>query len=120
MHVFSTLCLASLSAVALAGPVSRRASPAPLIQARGVDAIADKYIVVMNKDVTTSAVDETISLYSQNAQHKYNSTIKGFAGSFDAAALEQLRNNPAVCDLLPFTEETAREEDQPRCCTSPI
>lgn len=98
MHVFSTLCLASLSAVALAGPVGRRSSPAPLIRSRNADLIDDKYIVVMNKDVSTSAVDETISIYSSNADSVYNSTIRGFAGALDDAAIEELRNNPGVSD----------------------
>ncbi|EMR71788.1 putative subtilisin-like protease pr1a protein [Eutypa lata UCREL1] len=96
MHVFSTLCLASLSAMALAGPVGRRSGPAPIIRSRNAELIADKYIVVMNKDVSTTAVDDTISTYSSNADSVYNSTIRGFAGALDDAAIEELRNNPGV------------------------
>ena len=101
MHVFSTLCLASLSAVALAGPVGRRSSPAPLIHSQSADAIADKYIVVLNKDITTASFDETLTTHSTKAKHNYNSTIKGFAGTFDKSALDELRNHPSV-SIPPF------------------
>ncbi|RYO77680.1 hypothetical protein DL766_008908 [Monosporascus sp. MC13-8B] len=104
MHVFSSLCLASLSALALANPIGRRSGPAPLIRASNADLVADKYIVVMTKDVSTAAVDEMLRSYSSNAEHVYNSTIRGFAGTLDDAAIETLRNNPGVA----YVEQDAR------------
>lgn len=114
MHVFSTLCLASsLSAlVALAGPVGRRSAPAPLLRARNADLVADKYIVVMNKDVSTETADsdETISTYSSNADRFYNSTIRGFAGALDEAGIEELRNHSGVSDRSPYRRGARGQE----------
>ncbi len=100
MHILSTLFLAaaSLSATALAGPIGRRSSPAPLLQSRSnADLVEGKYIVVMNKDdFSSAAVDATISTYAAGADHVYGSTVRGFAATLDDAAIEELRNHPHV------------------------
>ncbi|KAK7754586.1 hypothetical protein SLS62_003369 [Diatrype stigma] len=68
-------------------------TPSAAGQERGL--YGRKYIVVVNKDVSTDALDDaTINTYSSNADRIHNSTIRSFAGGLCEAAFEELRNHP--------------------------
>ncbi|KAK3311946.1 subtilisin-like serine protease precursor [Apodospora peruviana] len=75
-----------------AGPLDKRA---PLIQARSpAKVVPGKYIVKLKDGITDAAVNKAVGKYT--ASQVYKGVFKGFAGTFDAASLEAIRNLPDV------------------------
>ena len=90
-------------AVALVAINSAPASAKPKIpDARGsMAAIADSYIVVFKKDVVsiqgTSALADTLAAKAgAKVEFKYQSALRGFAGSMSASAAKTLAADPSV------------------------
>ncbi|RYO88786.1 hypothetical protein DL763_005866 [Monosporascus cannonballus] len=97
MHTCLLFIPAFLISLAVAERASPRSAPAPLIRSRDVNLIPDKYIVKLNAEATLSVLDDAVSFLSVGTDAVFNMTgFRGFAGTFDADALEALRNHPEV------------------------
>nr|ANV82734.1 cuticle-degrading-prorease [Cordyceps fumosorosea] len=83
--------IAAVIPLAIAAPV---VEPAPLLEARGSQAIPGKYIVKL-KDSATIGIMEAQAKVSSTG-HVYKNVIKGFSASLTKQELERLRNDPDV------------------------
>ncbi|OAA48990.1 proteinase T precursor [Beauveria brongniartii RCEF 3172] len=84
--------LLGLLPMVLAAPTVQRAEPAPLHAAKDSSAaIPGKYIV---KYKAGSKPDATIM--TESADYVYSDVMRGFAGSLDDSALQELRSHPDV------------------------
>ncbi|TQV98798.1 hypothetical protein V2A60_007502 [Cordyceps javanica] len=83
--------IAAVIPLAIAAPV---VEPAPLLEARGSQAIPGKYIVKL-KDSATIGIMEAQAKVS-STDHVYKNVIKGFSASLTKQELERLRNDPDV------------------------
>ncbi|CAN5689012.1 S8 family peptidase [soil metagenome] len=108
---FAALLVSTPMAASAAGPQSRPDRPsqpaasapdagrAPLLGADSARAIAGRYIVVFDKDRGRGSVRaarvQTRGLGGK-VVHRYRSALTGFAAKLPAAAVEALRNDPAV------------------------
>jgi subtilisin family serine protease len=91
-----TATLLTLLPLVLAAP-AKRAQPAPIHRARDVELIDSKYIVKLKDELSISSLDETLGVFSQDAEHVYDvEGFKGFATTLDDAGLESLQNHPDV------------------------
>ncbi|CAH0055413.1 unnamed protein product [Clonostachys solani] len=90
------LALLALLPLTLATP-PRRTEPAPLFTHQNADlAGPDKYIVKFKDGTAQEAVEETLEIMNQFTEYTYLEGFKGFAGTLDAAALENWRAHPDV------------------------
>ncbi|OAA70334.1 proteinase T precursor [Cordyceps fumosorosea ARSEF 2679] len=88
-----SVLIAILPAV-LAAPTAKREEPAPLFTAKaGTTAIPGKYIVKYREGAEGQM---HIMTEGAAADHVYTDVIKGFAGTLDDSAVEELRNHPDV------------------------
>ncbi|OAQ75930.1 proteinase T-like protein [Purpureocillium lilacinum] len=92
----STFALALRLPGALAAPATKRDSPAPLIIPRGAALIPNQYIVKLKDNSGAAAVSDALASAHDEATHRYNNVLKGFAGRMDAATVARLRNDPNV------------------------
>ncbi|EPS41579.1 hypothetical protein H072_4519 [Dactylellina haptotyla CBS 200.50] len=104
----SLVSIFALAGLALAGPIHK------VTNAGAPGTIADRYIVVLKKDLSDAAVDahtSRIASFHSNIvrdltgakshgvqnQFKFKSTgFKGYSGGFDAATLQQILRSPEV------------------------
>ncbi|KAM3508136.1 hypothetical protein MY11210_006861 [Beauveria gryllotalpidicola] len=87
--------LLALLPVVLAVPTAQRAEPAPLHAAKDSSAaIPGKYIVKYKSGVSVS--DGRLSIMAESADYVYSDVMRGFAGSLEESAVEELRNHPDV------------------------
>ena len=99
-----TATLFALLPLAMAAPSTKRASPAPVIKPRGATLVENKYIVKMKSGVKSEAMSSTMSTFSANAEHVYNTgRFNGFASTLTAEELDTLRNDESVSAFLPAT-----------------
>lgn len=91
-----SVLLALLPAILAAPAVEKRAEPAPLLTPRGVDVVADKYIVKFKDGIARIAVDESMNILESKADFVYETAFRGFAGHLTKAELQTLRNHPDV------------------------
>lgn len=94
--------IAAVLPLALAAPV---VEPAPLIEARGTQPIAGKYIVKLKDNARLSIMDARKKV--EETEHVYENVIKGFSASLNDEEVERLRNDPDVSptqtDVRPHT-----------------
>ncbi|KAH9983982.1 hypothetical protein F4779DRAFT_624488, partial [Xylariaceae sp. FL0662B] len=84
----------SLLSLAFAAP-TKRAEPAPLLKPRGSQLIEGKYIVKLYDNSAISALEDTMSIFTADADHVYNvEGFKGFAASLTAEDLETIKSHP--------------------------
>lgn len=98
-----SVLLALLPAILAAPAVEKRAEPAPLLTPRGVDVVADKYIVKFKDGIARIAVDESMNILESKADFVYETAFRGFAGHLTKAELQTLRNHPDV-SVFPETK----------------
>lgn len=97
-----SLLLAAIVPFAAAGPVPRDDGPD----------VAGKYIVILKDEVTPEGAESHLSWVNSvhrrsadgsdlsGVENKYDfSGFRGYAGKFDGATLEEIRNNPDVSPL---------------------
>lgn len=73
------------------------AAPAPLLQPRGAaKLIADKYIVKFKDGSALKSLDDTLSTFSDKAEHVFRGAFKGFSATLDAESLDVLRDHSDV------------------------
>lgn len=90
--------LAVLPLAAGAPSLSRREEPAPLLEARGGQAIPGKFIVKFREGSPLSAIQNALSLLNGNADHVFKNVFSGFAASMNTVVVDMLRNHPDVCE----------------------
>ncbi|KAJ6786751.1 hypothetical protein PWT90_02007 [Aphanocladium album] len=83
--------IAAVLPLALAAPV---VEPAPLIEARGAQAIAGKYIVKLKDNSKIGIMDAKAKV--PNAERVYQNVIKGFSAALTKEEVERLRHDPDV------------------------
>ncbi|KAG5974535.1 Cuticle-degrading protease [Claviceps digitariae] len=93
--------LALIPAILAAPTIETRDEPAPLLTPRGVDVVADRYIVKFKDGMTSLGVDETMKILQSGvlqskADFVYKDAFQGFAGRLNKAELEALRDHPDV------------------------
>lgn len=93
------------TALAAPGTVIKRTEPAPLLIPRGsIKAlIPNQYIVKLNDGMSISALDDTIGILSEGAEHVYNDAFKGFAGKLDKDTLDALRHHPDASSSFSYS-----------------
>ncbi|KAI1074555.1 subtilisin-like protein [Whalleya microplaca] len=86
----------SLLSLAFAAP-AKRAEPAPILRPRGSQLIEGKYIVKLYDTSAVSALEDSLSTFTADADHVYNvEGFKGFAASLTDADLETIQSHPDV------------------------
>jgi subtilisin family serine protease len=91
-----TAAFLTLLPLALAAP-AKRSEPAPIHRARDVELIEGKYIVKLKDEISISSLDDSLSTFSQDAEHVYDvEGFKGFSAALDESGLESLQNHPDV------------------------
>lgn len=83
--------IAAVLPLALTAPV---VEPAPLIEARGTQAIPGKYIVKLKDSPTFSIMSAKAK--APNADHIYSNVINGFSAALTKEEVERLRHDPEV------------------------
>lgn len=92
-----SVLLAILPVVLGAPAVNKRDEPAPLHVPRDVDAlIADKYIVKFKDFSALSALEDGLKILSEDPEHVFKASFRGFSGTLDKKQLEALRDHPDV------------------------
>ncbi|KAG6019178.1 Cuticle-degrading protease [Claviceps citrina] len=92
----SSVLSALLSGVLAAPAVETRDEPAPLLTPRGVNVLADRYIVKLKDGTGSLAVDKTLSVVEAKADFVYKEAFNGFAGHLTQAEVKTLRSRPDV------------------------
>ncbi|KAK4168299.1 peptidase S8/S53 domain-containing protein [Cladorrhinum sp. PSN259] len=93
--LLSTAALLSLLPLILAAPSGEPLNKrAPLLQARGGKAIPGQYIVKFKDGAADTVLTAAVGKLKTN--HVYKGAFKGFAGSLDAASLDEIRKLPDV------------------------
>lgn len=93
------LSIIAVLPLALAAPV---VEPAPLLEARGSQTIAGKYIVKLKDSATIGIMEATAKV--ANTDHVYSEVMKGFSATLNKEELERLRRDPDVSSpMLPYT-----------------
>lgn len=106
-----TALILAVLPLALARPstLRRRETPAPVLMARDDQGIANKYIVVLNKNDGEMRIQSTIDTLDVKADYVYDSgSFKGFSAELDDDKLAALQDDPTV-SLAPHIRS---------CCTS--
>src|SRR5262245_41806962 len=67
-----------------------------VVGAGGPDAIAGRYIVVLNETPTRAEAAELAERYGGHLDRTYNAALPGFAASMSEAAARKLAAHPAV------------------------
>ncbi|TWU76889.1 subtilisin-like serine protease [Metarhizium rileyi] len=82
--------------LAVPATVGRRDEPAPLLTPAAESIVAGKYIVKLKDGVARISSDAVVSEFGSKADHVYEHTFKGFAGSLTEEELKALRDHPDV------------------------
>ncbi|KAJ3498314.1 hypothetical protein NLG97_g1226 [Lecanicillium saksenae] len=83
--------IAAALPLALAAPV---VEPAPLIEARGAQAIPGKYIIKLKDNARIGIMDATAKVAS--AERVYENVLKGFSAALTKEEVDRLRHDPDV------------------------
>ncbi len=115
-----------VAALALAGPAGAespnqerspdRAGRAPVIGRGNPAAIADRYIVVFEKDTPTKierTARENARGRGATVHYRYSHALNGFSATMSPSALEALRNNPNVSYIEADSTVSASDTQSP-------
>ena len=109
----AALSLGSAAAAAPDAPERSTGKPAPVVGTNNPRAIPDRYIVVLDKDLTAAQAGRRRPGQGNGGKvHlRYGNALKGFAATLPAPRVDRLRHNPNVAYIE--ADQTVSVDDDP-------